>query len=92
MCGLWARVRLATQVGAVLAGSVPDGAVFLGDGAERHRETIEAAGHAVLAAPAGEPTPDALVRFLGLISPAEPVAVVERWEPSYLKGSSAVRP
>jgi tRNA threonylcarbamoyladenosine biosynthesis protein TsaB len=69
----------------VLAGDVPAGAVFMGDGAVRHRAAIEGAGFSVEAEPAGVPTGDALVRFLCLHPEAPPVPDPGSWEPSYIR-------
>jgi tRNA threonylcarbamoyladenosine biosynthesis protein TsaB len=75
----------------VLAGEVPPGAVFVGSGAERHRRAIEGAGFPVRGAPLGEPTGDALVRYLELHPDTRPVTSLPAWEPSYLKASNAER-
>lgn len=73
----------------VLAGEVPAGAVFVGDGARRHSAVIEAAGFAV----AGEPPPRSLAE--GLLQhlargPAAAAAIdPASWEPAYVRASSA---
>ena len=69
----------------ILGGDIPIAAVFMGDGAERHRRALEGAGHAVLEAPAGRPTGDALIRFLTLHPEAPPVADPGAWEPRYVR-------
>jgi hypothetical protein len=81
----------ATELRALLGSDVPLGAAFVGDGAVRHRYAIEAAGFGVLDEPAGEPSGDALLRFLSLHRDLEPVAALETWEPHYVKASSAER-
>jgi tRNA threonylcarbamoyladenosine biosynthesis protein TsaB len=81
----------ATDVRTLLASEVPLGAVFVGDGAERHRRTLEDAGLTVLPAPAGEPSGDALLYHMSLHPDAPPVASLETWEPRYVKASSAER-
>jgi tRNA threonylcarbamoyl adenosine modification protein YeaZ len=81
----------ATTVGELLERGGPAGAVFTGDGAIRHGESFVAAGHVVLGPPAGVPTADALLRLLALRPDQPPVADVPRWEPEYLKTSSAER-
>ena len=70
---------------AVLAGDVPAGAVFLGDGADRHRRVIEGAGFEVLTGPATYPDARGLLRYLGLHPDTEPVSAVDRWEPRYIR-------
>ena len=75
----------------LLAGDLPDGVAFAGDGAERHRRLIEGAGFPVLAPPAGEPTADALLHLLALHPDTPPVADLATWEPRYVKASNAER-
>lgn len=81
----------ATDVVAVVGDTVPRGAVFAGDGARRHHGILEAAGHRVADTPLGEPTADALVRFLALHPGTPPVDGLDTWEPRYVKASSAER-
>jgi tRNA threonylcarbamoyl adenosine modification protein YeaZ len=80
----------AGNLRSVLDSEVSQGAIFLGSGAHRHRDAIEASGHTVLPSPWGEPTADALLRSLAL-QRAPPVASLDTWEPRYLKPSSAER-
>ena len=80
-----------TTVGELLANASVADAVFTGEGAFRHRERFAAAGHVVLGPPAGVPTADAILRLLSLSGDAPPVADLGRWEPEYLKASSAER-
>ncbi len=81
----------AGRIRDVLAGDVPPGAVFVGEGAERHRGSIVGAGFEFSAAPAGQPRADALVRCLALGRQTEPVTSLESWEPRYLRASNAER-
>lgn len=81
----------ASDLGTLLDESLPAGTLFAGDGAQRHAAVLEAAGHAVLPPPVGEPTADALVYYLTLHPETPPVATLETWEPRYVKASSAER-
>jgi tRNA A37 threonylcarbamoyladenosine modification protein TsaB len=86
----------ATTLGEILAGPVPEGAVFMGDGAARHQWDIQDAGYDVISLPDGIPTADGLVRLLevgeGSAEPsASPVEDPSRWEPIYLRPSNAER-
>lgn len=78
-------------LGELLAGDVPPGAVFAGDGAERHRAEIEQAGHRVAGPPLGRPSARGLIRYLELEPAAAPVAELAGWEPRYVRASSAER-
>lgn len=79
----------AWRVGPLLEFEADPGALFCGDGALRHRERIEMAGFDVLSPPAGRPTADALLRILALDPERSPVEDPARWEPDYLRASSA---
>lgn len=81
----------AGDLRTVLAADLPAGAVFAGDGAQRHRAAIEGAGYRVLAEPAGEPTADALLYLRALHADMLPVPSLDTWEPRYVKASSAER-
>jgi tRNA threonylcarbamoyladenosine biosynthesis protein TsaB len=83
----------ATELRDLLAGDVPDGAAFAGDGAERHRRVIEGAGFRLLPPPVGDPSADALLHLLALHpdTPPVPEAELPTWEPRYVKASSAER-
>ena len=83
----------AGELRDLLAEDVPAGAVFAGDGAERHRRVIEGAGFKVLSPPVGDPSADALLHFLSLHPDTPPIAESElgTWEPRYVKASSAER-
>jgi tRNA threonylcarbamoyladenosine biosynthesis protein TsaB len=69
----------------VLDNDVPPGAVFLGEGAERHRGAIEGAGFPVAVGPVVHPTADGLFRYLAMNPEMAPVAAVARWEPRYIR-------
>lgn len=69
----------------VLDSEVPAGAVFLGEGADRHRYTIEGAGFSVETEPVIHPSADGLFRYLGLHPDTPPVAGVALWEPCYIR-------
>jgi tRNA A37 threonylcarbamoyladenosine modification protein TsaB len=81
----------ATTLRDLLAEGMPAGAVFVGDGAERHRRVIESAGFTVRAAPHGEPTAAALVRFMHTHPDTPAVPALATWEPRYLKAANAER-
>jgi len=81
----------AGELRSILAGDLPSGAAFCGDGADRHRETIVSCGFHVLPAPVGEPSGEALLHLLRLQSDLPPVADPGAWEPRYVKASSAER-
>lgn len=73
----------------VLAGSVPSGAVFVGDGALRHRAAIEAAGF-----PVGPENPlrtlaEGLLEHLARCREAAANVDPASWEPAYVRASSA---
>lgn len=74
----------------VLAEEVPAGAVFLGDGAERHRAAIEGAGFQVASAPP-DTLAEGLLRYMLLHPDVAPVVDSSRWEPAYVRASSAER-
>lgn len=72
----------------VLHGDVAPGAVFVGDGARRHRAAIEGAGFPVGRAPSRS-LAEGLLRLQSLRSQVGPVAHVAAWEPRYVRASSA---
>ncbi len=80
----------STTIGAVLSGDLPI-SVFAGDGARRHADEIRGAGFTLLPAPFGMPTAAGLLRAVADSPPREPVEDVARWEPEYLRSSSAER-
>ena len=72
----------------VLHGDVTPGAVFVGDGARRHRAAIEGAGFPVGGAQTRS-LAEGLLRLQSLRSEVGPVAHVASWEPHYVRASSA---
>lgn len=81
----------ATDVEAVAGSAVPEGAIFAGDGARRHRRILESEGHPVVEEPLGDPSADALIRYMALHPTTTPVDRLDMWEPRYVKPSSAER-
>ena len=81
----------ATRLETLLEEGPPAGAWFVGDGALRHEAALRAAGRPVLPPPAGVPTADGLLHALGLCGRHPPVADPGRWEPEYVRVSSAER-
>jgi len=69
--------------------ALPPDTAFAGDGALRHSPIFREAGRPVLAAPAGLPMAEGLMRLLALRPDAAPVDDPGRWEPTYLRGTSA---
>ena len=80
----------STTIGAVLSEGVPF-SVFAGDGAQRHADQIRGAGFALLPAPFGIPTAAGLLRVVAHSPAREPLEDVARWQPDYLRSSSAQR-
>ena len=80
----------STTVGAVLSEGLPF-SVFAGDGAQRHADEIRGAGFMVLPAPLGMPTAAGLLRVIADSPSREPVEDMARWQPDYLRTSSAQR-
>ena len=78
----------ASELRGLLASDLPAGAVFVGDGAERHRRVIEGAGFSV--AEASATLADGLVA-LETLGGLRPVPELGAWEPIYLRGSGAER-
>ncbi len=74
----------------VLSGDVPGGAVFVGDGALRHRSAIEGAGFAVGPGPSRS-LAEGLLRLLALRAAVGPVSDLAAWEPRYVRAASAER-
>ena len=79
----------ATRIGALLASESRPLAAFVGDGAARHEALLRMEGYRVLPPPAGVPTADGLLHLLALRPGSAPVGRADRWEPEYVKGSSA---
>ena len=80
----------STTIGEILSGGAPM-SVFVGDGAARHADEIRGAGFTVLAPPLGMPTADGLFTVLGSQPTRAPLDDIARWEPDYLRPSSAER-
>ncbi|HSG08057.1 MAG TPA: tRNA (adenosine(37)-N6)-threonylcarbamoyltransferase complex dimerization subunit type 1 TsaB [Longimicrobiales bacterium] len=81
----------ASDLRAILGSDVPLGALFAGDGAERHRSAIEGSGYGLLAPPVGDPTADGLLHLMALHPETLPTESLELWEPRYAKASNAER-
>lgn len=82
----------ATTVDRVLEEDLPPSVLFCGDGALRHAGLITAADRLVLPMPAGLPTAQGLLRVHARNPEASPLDPEARWEPHYLRPSSADRP
>ncbi len=78
----------STTIGAVLSDNLPI-SVFAGDGARKHADEIRGAGFTLLPAPFGMPTAAGLLKVVADSPPREPVDDVARWQPDYLRSSSA---
>ena len=72
-----------------LAGDVPAGAVFVGDGARRHRAAIEGAGYRVDPGAGARTLAEGLLDWLVLSPELPSVAHASSWEPSYVRAWSA---
>ncbi|MFW6176016.1 MAG: hypothetical protein ACOC7L_04255, partial [Acidobacteriota bacterium] len=68
---------------------LPGNVLFCGDGAIRHAGLLTGADCFVLPPPAGFPTAEGLLRVNALHPDADPVSDEPRWEPDYLRPSSA---
>ena len=76
----------------LLAEDLPSPVLFCGEGARRHADLLEEAGHLVLPLPVGLPTAPGLLRVHHLHPGAEPFPRDARWEPTYIRSSSARPP
>lgn len=72
-----------------LAGDVPAGTVFVGDGARRHRAAIEGAGYRVDPGAGVRTLAEGLLGWLALSPELPSVADASSWEPSYVRAWSA---
>lgn len=68
----------------------PEGLLFAGDGAWRHRQRIGAAGGRVVPPPAGLPSAQGILRLVAAGAPPHPDP--SHWEPEYLKGAGVTPP
>ena len=80
----------SSTIGEVLSEGVPF-SVFVGDGAQKHADEIRGAGFTLLPAPLGMPTAAGLLKAVAGSPSREPVEDVARWQPHYLRSSSAER-
>jgi len=81
----------ATTVDRILVEELPANVLFCGSGALRHASLIRDAGHFILPPPAGVPTAEGIIRVHDRRPEASPVESGSRWEPDYLRSSSAGR-
>ncbi len=81
----------ALTVDELLREALPPDTVLCGSGALAHVDLLEDAGHTVLPYPAGLPTAEGLLRVHALQGRTPPLDAASRWEPDYLRASSAER-
>lgn len=82
----------AGELRDVLDGDVPAEAVFVGDGSEKHRAVIEGAGFQVVGPSPDVSRADGLIRYWAACPDGfGPVDDSGRWEPEYVRASSAER-
>jgi tRNA threonylcarbamoyladenosine biosynthesis protein TsaB len=84
---------IAPHAGTVLEavrGPVPAGATFIGEGARRHRETIESAGFHVGPGPSRS-LAEGLLQVHEALGGPSPVADISAWEPRYVRPPSVER-
>ena len=80
------------QLGDVLSGDVPHGAVFVGEASRRHREIIEDRGFSVADPDPEASMADGLLRYWRAQPTGfRPVTDIGSWEPKYIRPSSAER-
>lgn len=80
----------ATRIGALLETTIPPATLFAGEGALRHSGHIRDAGFPVLPLPAGLPTAEGILRILAFGPEGFRTRSPGRWEPEYLRASSAL--
>ena len=80
----------STTIGEVLSDGLPF-SVFAGDGAQRHADEIRGAGFTLLPAPFGMPSAAGLLKVVADSPSREPLEDIARWQPEYLRSSSAER-
>ena len=78
------------DIGDVVGESVPEGAVFTGDGALKHRARLEGAGYRVASGAAAVPLAAGLL-VCATLGGAPAVDDPGAWEPRYVRASSAER-
>jgi tRNA threonylcarbamoyladenosine biosynthesis protein TsaB len=81
----------ALTVDELLREVLPPNTLLCGSGALAHVDLLEDAGHTVLPYPAGLPTAEGLLRVHALQGEVPPLDPGSRWEPDYLRASSAER-
>lgn len=81
----------AAELRDLLDDDVPAGAVFSGDGADRHRAVIEGAGFDVAPREGAPSLADGLIHYLGRHPELAPIHDLGSWEPEYVRVSSAER-
>lgn len=81
----------ALTIDELLAQDLPGHTLFCGSGALAHAELLDGEGFTVLPYPAGLPTAEGLLRVHHLHPGASPLDPGSRWEPQYLRASSAER-
>ena len=79
----------ASTVFEMMDGIIPPGSLLMGEGAVKHRDLLQGAGHTVLPLPHGRPTAEGLLRLLELDPSTPPLADRGLWEPDYLRASGA---
>lgn len=85
------RPPRATRIGAILEEPRMAELRFVGSGALRHREAVQAAGGSVLSPPAGVPTAEGLLHVMAHRPGLEALEDPWRWQPDYLRASGAER-
>lgn len=81
----------AAELRDLLAGDVPPGATFVGDGALKHRGAIEGAGFPVVAAHEEATLAEGLLDWLARSPDADPLDDPAAWEPEYVRVAGAER-
>ncbi len=80
----------ARELRDLLAGDVPGGAAFTGDGALRHRALIEGAGFDVVEPGPDRTLADGLVEYCARAR-VDPIHELGAWEPAYVRAAGAER-
>lgn len=79
------------EISDVLQSGVEPGTLFLGDGAEQHRDRIEEAGFEVVDGGNGVDVADGLIGYRARRPSDAPVSDPTVWEPAYVRVSGAER-